>query len=132
LTYGTRKPIGLIEDTVVKPTILHGYTQYLLQTYLDSKLDYVFYGHVGDGNLHTRPLIDMDSKSEVELIERLAQQVFDRVIRTGGTITGEHGDGIARVKYIPSMYGNEIFSIFLQVKKIFDPKFILNPGKKIA
>ena len=132
LTYGTRKPIGLIEDTVVKPTILHGYTQYLLQTYLDSKLDYVFYGHVGDGNLHTRPLIDMDSKSEVELIERLAQQVFDRVIRTGGTITGEHGDGIARVKYIPSMYGNEIFSIFLQVKEIFDPKFILNPGKKIA
>jgi glycolate oxidase len=132
LTYGTRKPIGLIEDTVVKPTILHGYTQYLLQTYLDSKLDYVFYGHVGDGNLHTRPLIDMDSKSEVELIERLAQQVFDRVIRTGGTITGEHGDGIARVKYIPSMYGNEIFSIFLQVKKIFDPQFILNPGKKIA
>ena len=132
LTYGTRKPIGLIEDTVVKPTILHGYTQYLLQTYLDSKLDYVFYGHVGDGNLHTRPLIDIDSKSEVELIERLAQQVFDRVIRTGGTITGEHGDGIARVKYIPSMYGNEIFSIFLQVKEIFDPKFILNPGKKIA
>jgi glycolate dehydrogenase FAD-linked subunit len=132
LTYGTRKPIGLIEDTVVKPTILHGYTQYLLQTYLDSKLDYVFYGHVGDGNLHTRPLIDLDSKSEVELIERLAQQVFDRVIRTGGTITGEHGDGIARVKYIPSMYGNKIFSIFLQVKKIFDPKFILNPGKKIA
>jgi len=132
LTYGTRKPIGLIEDTVVKPSILHAYAQYLLQTYFDSKLDYVFYGHVGDGNLHTRPLIDMDSKSEVELIERLAHQVFDRVIRTGGTITGEHGDGIARVKYIPFMYGNEIFSIFLQVKRIFDPKFILNPGKKIA
>jgi len=132
LTYGTRKPIGLIEDTVVKPSILHAYAQYLLQTYFDSKLDYVFYGHVGDGNLHTRPLIDMDSKSEVELIERLAHQVFDRVIRTGGTITGEHGDGIARVKYIPFMYGNEIFSIFLQVKKIFDPQFILNPGKKIA
>jgi glycolate oxidase len=132
LTYGTRKPIGLIEDTVVKPTLLHAYTQYLLRTYFDNKLDYVVYGHVGDGNLHTRPLIDMDSKSEVELIERLAQQVFDRVIRTGGTITGEHGDGLARVKYIPYMYGNEMFSIFLQVKKIFDPKFLLNPGKKIA
>jgi D-lactate dehydrogenase (cytochrome) len=87
---------------------------------------------VGDGNLHTRPLIDMDSKSEVELIERLASQVFSRVIRNGGTITGEHGDGLGRVKYIPSMYGDEIFSIFLQVKKLFDPKFLLNPGKKIA
>ncbi len=132
MTYGTRKPIGLIEDTVVKPTLLHAYTQYLLQMYFDNKLNYVVYGHVGDGNLHTRPLIDMHSKAEVELMERLAKQVFCRVIRTGGTITGEHGDGLARVKYIPSMYGNDIFSIFLQIKKTFDPKFLLNPGKKIV
>jgi glycolate oxidase len=131
LTYGTRKPIGLIEDTVVKPTLLHAYTQYLLQTYIDNRLDYVVYGHVGDGNLHTRPLIDMDSKSEVDLIERIAQKIFNRVIRTGGTITGEHGDGLSRLKYIPSMYGKEIFSIFMQVKKIFDPKFLMNPGKKV-
>ncbi len=131
LTYGSRKPVGLIEDTVVKPTLLHEYTQYLLQAYSDSNLEYVFYGHVGDGNLHTRPLIDTNSKSEVELIERLAQQVFNMVIDVGGTITGEHGDGLARVKYIPSMYGNEIFSIFLQIKKLFDPKYLLNPGKKI-
>jgi glycolate oxidase len=131
LTHGSRKPIGLIEDTVVNPSLLHAYTQYLLQSYSDSKLDYVVYGHVGDGNLHTRPLIDISFKSEVDLIERLAQQVFDKVIRFGGTITGEHGDGLARVKYIPSVYGNEMFSVFLQVKKLFDPKFLLNPGKKI-
>jgi glycolate oxidase len=131
LAYGSRKPIGLIEDTVVKTSLLHAYTQYILQAYSDSKLDYVVYGHVGDGNLHTRPLIDISYKSEVELIERLAQQVFDKVIRFGGTITGEHGDGLARVKYIPSVYGNEMFSVFLQVKKLFDPKFLLNPGKKI-
>ncbi len=131
LTYGTRKPIGLIEDTVVKPTLLYEYTKYLLETYIDNKLDYVVYGHVGDGNLHTRPLIDMDSKSEVELIEYIAQKIFNRVIRSGGTITGEHGDGLARAKYIPSMYGNEIFSIFLQVKRMFDPKLLLNPGKKV-
>jgi glycolate oxidase len=110
---------------------LHAYTQYLLQSYIDNKLDYVVYGHVGDGNLHTRPLIDMNSKAEVDLIERIAQQIFNKVIRTGGTITGEHGDGLGRLKYIPSMYGNEIYSIFLQIKKIFDPKFLMNPGKKI-
>jgi glycolate oxidase len=132
LTYGARKPVGLIEDTVVKPALLYDYTQYLLQTYFDNKLGYVVYGHVGDGNLHTRPLIDMESQSEIELMERLAHNIFDRVIRSGGTITGEHGDGLARVKYIPSMYGHEIFSIFLQVKKMFDPKYLMNPGKKIA
>jgi glycolate oxidase len=132
LTYGARKPVGLIEDTVVKPDLLYDYTQYLLQTYFDNKLDYVVYGHVGDGNLHTRPLIDIESQSEVELMERLAHNIFDRVIKSGGTITGEHGDGLARVKYIPSMYGHEIFSIFLQIKKMFDPKSLMNPGKKIA
>ncbi len=131
LTHGSRKPIGLIEDTVVKPSLLHAYTQHILQAYSDSRLDYVVYGHVGDGNLHTRPLIDIGLKSEVELIERLAQQVFDKAIGFGGTITGEHGDGLARVKYIPSVYGNELFSVFLQVKKLFDPKYLLNPGKKI-
>ena len=92
LAYGSRKPIGLIEDTVVKPPLLHAYTKYILQAYSDSKLDYVVYGHVGDGNLHTRPLFDTSFKPEVDLIERLAQKVFDKVIRFGGTITGEHGD----------------------------------------
>jgi FAD/FMN-containing dehydrogenase len=90
------------------------------------------YGHVGDGNLHTRPLVDIGSQSEIELIERLAHKVFDKVIKSGGTITGEHGDGLARVKYIKYMYGSKIFSLFTEVKKLFDPKFIMNPGKKVT
>ncbi len=131
LTIGSRKPLGLIEDTVVNPNLLHDYTQYLQQMYLDNNLDYVMYGHVGNGNLHTRPLIDIDSSSEMELIGRLAQQVFKTVISHGGTITGEHGDGLVRVKYIESMYGHELFSLFKDVKRLFDPKSLMNPGKKI-
>jgi FAD/FMN-containing dehydrogenase len=131
LTFGSRKPVGLIEDTVVNVNLLHDYIQYLQQMYDHNKLEYVMYGHVGDGNLHTRPLIDIDSQSEMKLMERLANNVFNRVIRAGGTITGEHGDGLARVKYIESVYGSEIFSLFLQIKKLFDPKFIMNPGKKV-
>jgi glycolate oxidase len=73
----------------------------------------------------------MDSASEMELIERLAQGVFKKVITNGGTITGEHGDGLARVKYIESMYGRELFSLFKDVKKLFDPKSLMNPGKKV-
>lgn len=80
---------------------------------------------------HTRPLIDMDSKSEIELIERLAHEVFNKVIRAGGTITGEHGDGLSRVRYIKYMYGSKIFSLFREIKTLFDPKFIMNPGKKV-
>jgi glycolate oxidase len=131
LTIGSRKPIGLIEDTVVSPYLLYDYTQYLQQMYIDCKLDYVFYGHVGDGNLHTRPLIDIASQSEIELIQNLAHKVFSKVIKSGGTITGEHGDGLGRAKYIEYMYTSEIYSLFKEVKKLFDPKFIMNPGKKV-
>ena len=131
LTVGSRRPLGLIEDTVVNLNLLRNYTQYLQQMYLDNKLDYVMYGHVGNGNLHTRPLIDMNSASEIELIGRLAHEVFKTVIRNGGTITGEHGDGLIRVKYIESMYGRDLFSLFRDVKRLFDPKFLMNPGKKI-
>jgi glycolate oxidase len=131
MTVGSRKPVGLIEDTVVSPDILYDYTRFLLQRYNDNKLDYVIYGHAGNGNLHTRPMIDTESKSELELFNIVADEVFTKVISCGGTITGEHGDGIARTKYMEFMYGLQIVSIFEQIKKLFDPKFIMNPGKKV-
>jgi glycolate oxidase len=132
LTVGSRKPAGLIEDTVVNPNILYDYTRFLLQKYNDNKLDYVMYGHAGNGNLHTRPIIDMASRTELELFNIIGAEVFTRVISCGGTITGEHGDGIARSKYIKSMYGTQLVSIFEQIKKLFDPRNIMNPGKKVT
>jgi len=103
----------------------------LLQTYRENKLDYVMFGHVGDGNMHTRPVIDLDSKPQVEMMERIAASVFARVIKSGGTITGEHGDGLARMGYIEMMYGRQITDLFSKVKRLFDPGFTMNPGKKV-
>ena len=131
MTVGSRKPVGLIEDTVVSPDILYDYSRFLLQEYNDNKLDYVIYGHAGNGNLHTRPMINTESQSELEQFNIVADEVFNKVISCGGTITGEHGDGIARTKYMEFMYGRQIVSIFKQIKKLFDPKFIMNPGKKV-
>ena len=131
MTVGSRRPIGLIEDTVVPPAMLAQHTASLLTAYRDNRLNYVMYGHIGDGNLHTRPLVDTGSRSESEMIERLAESVFSEVIRAGGTITGEHGDGIARTGYIEQMYGSQITAIFRQVKELFDPGYLLNPGKKV-
>ena len=130
-TVGSRKPIGLIEDTVVQPDMLHHHALHLLQMYSENRLDYVMYGHAGDGNLHTRPLIDLGSQSETRLIYRLANQVFQRVIKLGGTITAEHGDGLARAKYIESVYGPRIYYLFKEIKKLFDPRCIMNVGKKV-
>ena len=132
LTVGSRKPLGLIEDTVVSPNVLCDYAEFILQKYIENKLDYVIYGHAGNGNLHTRPMINIESQNEIKLYDHLAEEVFTKAISYGGTITGEHGDGIARTKYIEFMYGSQIVSIFQQIKKIFDPKFIMNPGKKVV
>ena len=89
------------------------------------------YGHVGNGNLHTRPLVDIEERQEVNLLEDLARKVFKRVIAYGGTITGEHGDGLVRSKYIPQLYGSQVYSLFVKLKRIFDPQLIMNPGKKV-
>jgi FAD/FMN-containing dehydrogenase len=131
MTVGSRKPIGLIEDTVVHTSFLADHASSLLQIYHKNKLDYVMYGHVGDGNIHTRPLVDFDSESQVELITRIAKTVFAKVIMNGGSITGEHGDGLARIGYIEMMYGKTLSTLFSKVKRLFDPRFTMNPGKKV-
>lgn len=81
--------------------------------------------------MHTRPIIDLDSESEIGMIKRIADNIFAKVIKSGGTITGEHGDGLARVGYIEMMYGRQLTALFSQVKKLFDPDFMMNPGKKV-
>lgn len=131
LTVGSRKPIGLIEDTVVRPEYLPDHVGALVNEYKQHKLDYVMYGHVGDGNVHTRPMVDLQSKTQMNIMEGIATRVFRRVAQRGGTITGEHGDGISRLPYIPLVYGNSIMRLFEHVKEIFDRNYILNPGKKL-
>ncbi|MEM2139625.1 FAD-binding oxidoreductase [Nitrososphaera sp.] len=129
MTVGSRRPIGLVEDTVVHPSMLAEHTESILAAYRNHGLQYVLYGHVGDGNLHTRPIVDVSSESE--MIEKLARRIFSETIRKGGTITGEHGDGLARVGYIKMMYGKKLTALFRQVKELFDPGYLLNPGKKV-
>ena len=131
LTVGSRRPVGLIEDTVVNTNFLPEYVRFLLNLYHENNLNYVIYGHLGDGNLHTRPIMDLESPSELELLKSLADRVFAKVIQQRGTISGEHGDGLARLDFIPKVYGAPIFSLFKKVKKLFDPTYLLNPGKKI-
>lgn len=130
-TIGSRKPTGIIEDTVVHPVILHDYLIFLLKLLATYNLDYVIYGHAGNGNLHLRPIIDINSKSSKLLMNTIADKVFKRVVKVHGSISGEHGDGLLRTKYIPLMYGETMYDVFKQIKLIFDDKQIMNPGKKV-
>jgi glycolate oxidase len=128
---GSRKPAAVIEDTVVHPVILHDYLIFLLKLLAVHKLDYVIYGHAGNGNLHLRPIIDINLENSKSLMNTIAHVVFRHVANVHGSISGEHGDGLLRTKYIPIMYGPAMYDVFKQIKMIFDDKQIMNPGKKV-
>lgn len=89
----------------------------------------VLYGHIGNGNIHVRLISD---RTRIAIIKKIAIQYFDEVIKLGGTITAEHGDGLARSEFVKRQYGVKNYQIFKQIKKFFDPKNVLNPDKIIT
>jgi len=90
---------------------------------------YIVYGHAGNGNVHVRLISD---RKKIKIIKKIAIEYFDEIIKLGGTITAEHGDGLARSEFVKKQYGAKNYQIFKEIKKFFDPSNTLNPGKIIA
>lgn len=88
-------------------------------------------GHVGDGNFHIIPLVDIKNPAVRESIPEISKEVYGIIVKHHGSITGEHNDGLIRSPYLELMYGEKIYELFEQTKKIFDPDNIFNPGKKV-
>jgi FAD/FMN-containing dehydrogenase len=95
-------------------------------------MTYTIAGHAGDGNFHIIPLMDFSRPDTAKIILELSDKVFDLVARYHGSITAEHNDGLIRTPYLNKMYNERIIRIFGEIKQIFDPKNIFNPGKKVA
>jgi FAD/FMN-containing dehydrogenase len=96
------------------------------------ELTYTVAGHVGDGNFHIIPLIDPKDPGIGRVIDELSRAVYGLVLEYGGSISGEHNDGLVRTPYVEKMFGSDMYALFLEVKKIFDPHDIFNPGKKVG
>ena len=123
-----------IDDFVVPP---ESYPEFLpkLNALLDeykSHFIYTIAGHIGNGNFHIIPLMDLTKEENRNVILELAPKVYELVIKEGGTTTGEHNDGIIRTPYLPMLFGAEMVALFEETKKIFDPLNIFNPGKKVG
>ena len=123
-----------IDDFVVPPA---SYPEFLpkLDLLLDeykSHFIYTIAGHIGNGNFHIIPLMDLSKEENRNVILELAPKVYELVIREGGTTTGEHNDGIIRTPYLPMLFGAEMVALFAKTKEIFDPHNIFNPGKKVG
>ena len=121
-----------IDDVVVRPEFLPKFLPELNRIVGSYKnLIYTIAGHAGDGNFHIIPLMDFKRPDTAKTILEVGEKVYDLVARYHGSITGEHNDGLIRTPYLPTMYNNKIIDIFRKIKEIFDPKNILNPGKKV-
>ncbi len=88
-------------------------------------------GHVGDGNFHIIPLVDITKPKVRELIPQIANEVYSIIIKYKGSITAEHNDGLIRTPYLKQMYGEKVVNLFSETKDIFDPQGIFNPHKKV-
>ncbi|MGY5152299.1 MAG: FAD-binding oxidoreductase [Candidatus Nitrosopumilus sp. bin_6a] len=89
----------------------------------------IVYGHAGNGNVHVRLI---SNRRKIKIVKNIASEYFHEVWKLGGTITAEHGDGLARSEFIKKQYGQKNYEIFKKIKKYFDPENILNPGKIIT
>lgn len=121
-----------IEDVVIHrddfPTFLPRFEKILD----DAKLVYTIAGHVGDGDLHVIPLMDFKKDETVETIRIVSKQVYDLIREYHGSITGEHNDGLIRTPFLNEMFDKNVLNMFQEVKNIFDPENIFNPGKKVG
>lgn len=128
---GSKKPVAVIEDTAIPPKHLKAFHQELQKELKGLGLDSVYYAHIGSGELHLRPILDLKRPEDRELFHTVALNTAKLVKKYGGSLSGEHGDGRLRGEFLPLMYGERVFGMMREVKGIFDPQNIFNPGKII-
>ncbi len=127
-----KRTAPFIDDVIVSPSVLPEFLPKLEVLIAEYNLVYTIAGHAGNGNFHIIPLMDLDSPLSGDVILDLSQKVYDLVLSYHGSITAEHNDGIIRTPYLEQMYGEHICGLFKDVKDMFDPKNIFNPGKKVG
>ena len=128
---GSKTLVPGVEDLTVPPDRLADLVKLLMDEFGKRGLEYISYGHAGDANLHARPLLDISEPRGRAVLDELMEECFEAVWRMGGTMTGEHGDGMLRARFVERQYPNTYW-IMREIKALFDPTGILNPGVKIA
>ncbi|QAU12275.1 FAD-binding oxidoreductase [Halorubrum sp. BOL3-1] len=122
------KHISFIEDCAIPPEHLPEYTREFQRILEDNDTFATFYAHAGPGVLHVRPLINTKDVDDVDAMVDIADRVTDAVVRLGGSVSGEHGDGRARTEWNRKLYGDDLWDAFRELKTAFDPDWLLNPG----
>ena len=124
--------VPFLEDTIV-PIEHYGEFLAAVEAILtDYDMIYTYAGHIGDGSIRLVPLVNMEAEDAADKVFELMRRVADLVFAFGGSMSVDHNDGLIRSSLLARMYGDDVAQLFKQVKAIFDPKNIFNPGKKVG
>ncbi len=128
-----KKPINFVDDVVVRAERIGELIRYLEEFFQGQRVPVAIFGHIGNGNAHIVPLLDVNDERDFARMVEGYHEIHRTVLeRFGGSICGEHGDGRVRAEYVRAMFGEELYELFVRVKRALDPAGVLNPGVKIS
>lgn len=120
------------EDSAVPPKNLGDYLRGLRELFNRFGYEGDLYGHFGQGCVHTRINFDLETKAGIEKYKRFMDEATDLVLKHGGSLSGEHGDGQSKAQFLGKMYGRKLIRAFQEFKSIWDPDWKMNPGKVVS
>ncbi len=129
---GDAKAVACVEDTAVPVAAQPAYLEEFEAIMRRHGMDCVFYAHIGDGEVHTRPVLDLKRGPDRAKFQSLTAEVAELVKRHRGSLSGEHGDGRVRGPFLRTMVGERNYALLSELKIVFDPAGVLNPGKIVA
>lgn len=125
---GDRKPLAFIEDCAIPIDVLPEYIDQLLRFCRDHGVPLLMYAHASVGTIHLRPVLNLKKQSDINNMKVIMDYTFSLVVKYGGAWSGEHGDGRIRSPYLKEFFGPQIYDALRDVKKLFDPAGLMNPG----
>ena len=126
---GKKKPLPFIEDAGIPAEHLPSYIEEVLQVCKRHGTDAAMYAHASVGVIHVRPILDLRDQEDIERLKSIAEDTFELVKKYEGSWSGEHGDGLVRSAFNRRFFGDQLYDAFKEVKQLFDPENLMNPGK---
>ena len=128
---GETRPLPFVEDIAVPPEAMHDFLTRAQKVFQRHQVTASLYAHAASGQLHLRPFLPIPAREDGQQLEAIARDLYQAVFAVGGSISGEHGDGLARTAFIRSQYG-PLYRVFQEIKTLFDPHNLMNPGKIVS
>ena len=125
---GDRKPLAFIEDACVPVEVLPEYIDQILKCCQDRDVPVAMYAHASVGTIHVRPVLNLKDQQDIDHMKAIAEFALSLIIKYRGSWSGEHGDGRVRSPFLEEYFGSQIYDALRQVKTLFDPAGLMNPG----